>query len=150
MSQPNTGKRKVPGPNNIKKHQPKKEYSLRSKHNIKTASVSEISHSGGRVQQTKNEERLLFDQNKNGSVFANPNDSNLTANGGYDHADNQYGRYGYDHQTDNHYDGNGYNHADSQCGRYGYDHQADNQYGGNECDHIDSQYGRYGYDYQAD
>ena len=42
MSQPNTGKRKVPGPNNIKKHQPKKEYSLRLKHNIKTATVSEI------------------------------------------------------------------------------------------------------------
>ena len=85
-----------------------------------------------------NEERLLFDRNKNPSVFAKPNDPNLTSNGGYDHqADNQYG-------------GNGFDHADSQCGRYGYDHQADNQYGGNECDHIDSQYGRYGYDYQAD
>ena len=42
MSQPNIGKKKVASPNNIKKHQPKKEYSLRSKHNIKTATVSEI------------------------------------------------------------------------------------------------------------
>ena len=32
MSQPNTGKKKVPGPNIIKKHQQKKEYSLRSRH----------------------------------------------------------------------------------------------------------------------
>ena len=51
MSQPNTEKKKVPGPNNVKKHQPKKECSLRSKHNIKTATVSEISHSGERLQQ---------------------------------------------------------------------------------------------------
>ena len=175
MSQPNTGKKKIPGPNSIKKHQPKIEYNLRSKHNIKTATVSEMSHSRERVQQTKNEEILLFDQNKNPSMFANPKNSNLTANGGYDHADNQYGRYGYDneadsqydgngydhddnqygrygydHQNDNQYDGNGYDHADSQCDRCGYEHQVDNQYGGNECDHTDSQYGRYGYDHQAD
>ena len=77
----------------MKIHQPKKEYSLRSKHNIKTATVSEISHSGERVQQTINEERLPHDQNKNLSVFAKPKDPNLTANGGYDHqVDNQYGR----------------------------------------------------------
>ena len=46
-----------------------------------------------------NEERLLSDQNKNPSVFAKPNDPNLTANGGngYDHNDHQYGKYGYDH-----------------------------------------------------
>ena len=43
MSHQNTGKKKVPGPNNMKKHQPKKEYSLRSKHNIKTVTVSEKS-----------------------------------------------------------------------------------------------------------
>ena len=36
MSQLNTGKRKVPGPNNIKNHQPRKEYSLRSKYKIIT------------------------------------------------------------------------------------------------------------------
>ena len=54
-------KKKVPDPINIKKHQAKKEYRLRSKCNIKTATVSEISHSGERVQQTMNEERLLFD-----------------------------------------------------------------------------------------
>ena len=71
MSQPNAGKRKVPGPNSIKKHQPKKEYSLRSRHYTKTATVSEISHSGERVQQTMNEERLLFDQSKNPSVLPN-------------------------------------------------------------------------------
>ena len=57
-----------------------------------------------------NEERLLFDQNKNPSVFAKPNGPNLTANGGYDH------------QIDNQYGGNEYNHTDSQYGRYGYDH----------------------------
>ena len=51
MSQPNTEKKKVPGPNNVKKHEPKKECSLRSKHNIKIATVLEISHSGERVQQ---------------------------------------------------------------------------------------------------
>ena len=163
MSQPNTGKRKVRGPNNIKRHQPKKEYILRSKHNTKTATVSEISHSGERVQQAMNEERLLFDQNKNPSVFAKPNDPNLTANGaydhqadneyggnGYDHADSQSGRYGYDNQADNQYDGNGYDYADRQCGRYGYDYQADNQYDENGYDHADSQCGRYGYDHQAD
>ena len=82
MSEPNIGKKKVPGPNNVEKHQPKKEYSLRSKHNIKTATLSEISHSGKCVQNTMNEERLLSDQNKNLSVFAKPNDPNLTANGG--------------------------------------------------------------------
>ena len=81
MSQPNTGKRKVPGPNNIKKYQTKKEYSLSLKHNIKTATVSEICHSEEHVQQTNNKKRLIFDQNKNSSVFANPDDPNLTANG---------------------------------------------------------------------
>ena len=83
-----------------------------------------------------NEERLLLDQNKNSSLFAKPNEANLTANGGYDHytysqcgryeydhTGSQYGRYGYDHHSANQYDGNGYDHADSQCGRYGYDHQ---------------------------
>ena len=44
-------KEKVPEINNMKKHQPKKEYSLRSKHNIKTATVSEVSHLGERLQQ---------------------------------------------------------------------------------------------------
>ena len=110
MSQPNIGKKKVPEPNNIKKYEPNKEYSLRSRHNIKPATLSEISHSGERVQQTMNEERLLFDQNKNPSVFAKPNGPNLTANGGYDH------------QIDNQYGGNEYNHTDSQYGRYGYYH----------------------------
>ena len=69
-----------------------------------------------------NEERPLFDQNKNPSVFAKPNDPNLTANGRYNN------------QADNEYGGNGYDHADSQSGRYGYDHQADNQYDGNGYD----------------
>ena len=163
MSQRNTGKRKVRGPNNIKRHQPKKEYMLRSKHNTKTATVLEVSPSGERVQQAMNEEKLLFDQNKNPSVFAKPNDPNLTANGGYDHqADNKYGgngydhagsqsgRYGYDNQADNQYDGNGYDYADRQCGRYGYDNQADNQYDGNGYDYADRQCGRYGYDHQVD
>ena len=78
--------------------------------------MSEIRHSGERVQHRLHEERLLFDQNKNPSVFAKPNDPNLTANDGneYDHADSQYGRYGYDHQADNQYV-NGYDHADYQC-----------------------------------
>ena len=40
MSQSNTGKKKVSGTNNTKKHQPKKEYSLRSKYSIKNATVS--------------------------------------------------------------------------------------------------------------
>ena len=86
-------KEKILGFNNIKKHQPKKEYSLRSKHNIKTVTVSEISRSGEREQHTINEERLLSDQNRNPSVFVKPNDRNLTANGGngYDHNDSQYG-----------------------------------------------------------
>ena len=57
MSQPNIGKKKVPRLNNIKNNQPEKEYSIRPKHNIKTATVSEISHSGERVQHTMNEER---------------------------------------------------------------------------------------------
>ena len=53
-----------------------------------------------------NDERLLFDQNKNPSVFVKPNDANSTDNGGYDYqADNQYGI-------------NGYDHADSQYNRY--------------------------------
>ena len=34
-SRPNTGKKNVSGPNSIKKHQPKKGCSLRSKHNNK-------------------------------------------------------------------------------------------------------------------
>ena len=59
MSHQNTGKKKVPGPNHMKQHQPKKEDSLRSKYNIKAATVSEISHSGKRVHHTMNEERLL-------------------------------------------------------------------------------------------
>ena len=74
-----------------KKHQLKKEYSLKSKHNIKTAALSEISHSGEHVQQTMNEERILFDQSKNPYVFSKPNDPNLIASGGYDQADSQYG-----------------------------------------------------------
>ena len=152
MSQPNIGEKKVPGSNNIKKHKPKKEYSLRSKHNTKTATVSEISHSGEPAQHTLNEERLLSDQNKNPSVFPNPKHPNLTANGRneYYHVDSQYGRYGYDHQADNQYNGNEYYLADSQYDRYGYDHQTDNQYDGNEYDHVDSRYGRYGYGHQAD
>ena len=53
-----------------------------------------------------NDERLLFDQNKNPSVFVKPNDANSTDNGEYDYqADNQYGV-------------NGYDHADSQYNRY--------------------------------
>ena len=72
-------KEKILGSNNIKKHQPKKEYSLRSKHNIKAATLSEISHLGERVQHTINEERLLSDQNKNPSMFVKLNDRNLTA-----------------------------------------------------------------------
>ena len=67
---------------NIKKHQPKKEYSLRLKQNVKTTTVSEISHSREKVYQTMNGERLLSEQNKNPSVFPKPNDPNLTANGG--------------------------------------------------------------------
>ena len=120
MNQPNIRKKKVPGPNNIEKYQSKKEYSLRSKHNIKTATVSEISHSGGCVQNTMNEERLLSDQNKYPSVFPKPNDPNLTANGrtGYDHNDRQYDGYGYDHQADNEHDENGYDHDNSQYCRY--------------------------------
>ena len=49
MSQPNIGKKKVPGST--------------------AAAASEISHSGERAQHTLNEERLLFEQNKNPSVF---------------------------------------------------------------------------------
>ena len=90
------------------------------------------------MQQTINEERLLFEQNKNPFVFAKPNDPNLTANGGYDY------------QDDNQHGGNGYGHTDSQNGRYGYDHQAENQYGGNGYGQAGSQYGRYGYDHQPD
>ena len=106
----------------------------------------------GTKEHAMNEKRLLSDLNKNPSVFAKPNDSNLAANGGngYDHNEGQYGRYGYDHQADNLYDENGYDHADSQYGRYGYDHQADNQHNGNGHDHADSQNGRYVYDHQAD
>ena len=85
-------KEKILGSNNIKKHQPKKEYNLRSKHNIKTVTLSEISRSGESVQHTINEERLLSDQNKNPSVFVKPNDRNWTGNGGngYDHNNSQY------------------------------------------------------------
>ena len=90
------------------------------------------------MQQTINEERLLFEQNKNPFVFAKPNDPNLTANGGYDY------------QDDNQHGGNGYGHTDSQNGRYGYDHQAENQYGRNGYGQAGSQYGRYGYDHQPD
>ena len=142
MSQPNIGMKKVAGPNNIEKHQSKKEYSLRSKHNIKASTVLEISHSGECLQHTMNEERLISDQNKNPSVFPKTNDPNLTANGGngYDHNDRQYGRYGYDHQTDDQHDGDGYDHNDSQYGRYGCDHQADNQHDGNGYGHVDYQY----------
>ena len=60
-----------------------------------------------------NKEGLLFNQNKNPSVFAKPSDPDLTANSGYDH------------ETDNQYVGNGYDHADNQYDRYGYGHQAD-------------------------
>lgn len=63
------------------------------------------------------EERLLLDQNKNSSVFARPNNPDLVANGGYDQADNQCIRYGYDQ-------------ASIKYGRCGYCCQADNQYGG--------------------
>ena len=110
-----------------------------------------------------NEERLLFDQKKNPSVFVKPNDPNLTANGGYDHqvddhyggngydhTDSQYGRYEYDHQADNQCGGSGYDHADSLRGRYGYDHQVNNQYSGNGYGQAGGQYGRYGYHHQGD
>ena len=80
MSQSNIEKTKVPDPNNMTKYQPKKEYSLRSKHNTKNAAVSKISLSGERVLQTM------------------PNKPNLLANDRYDQADSQFGRYGYDHQ----------------------------------------------------
>ena len=110
-----------------------------------------------------NKEGLLFNQNKNPSVFAKPSDPNLTANSGYDHeadiqyggngydrTDSHYGRYGYDHQADNQYAGNGYDHADNQYDRYGCGHQADYQYSGNGCSHwADDQYGGCGGD-QAD
>ena len=82
------------------------------------------------MQQTINEERLLFDQNKNSAVFAKLNDPNVTSNDGYDH------------QADNQYNGNGYGQTGSQYGGYGYDHQADYQYSGNECNHRAG--GRYG------
>ena len=51
MSQPNTGKRKVPGPNNIKKAPAKERVQLKIETYTKTATLSEISHSGERVQQ---------------------------------------------------------------------------------------------------
>ena len=85
------------------KHLLKKEYSLKSKHNVRSATVSEISHSGEHVQQTMDEERLLFDQSKNPYVFPKPSDPNLIASGGYDQADSEDGRYVYDHQADNKY-----------------------------------------------
>ena len=48
----------------MKKHQPKKEYSLRSKHNIKTATVSEVSHLGEVMKKVmkkaSNEKRVLI------------------------------------------------------------------------------------------
>ena len=77
-----------------------------------------------------NEERLLFDQNKNSAVFAKLNDPNVTSNDGYDY------------QADNQYNGNRYGQTGSQYGGYGYDHQADYQYSGNECNHRAG--GRYG------
>ena len=83
MSEPNIRKMKLPDPSYIKMQQPKKEYNLRSKLNNKTLIVSEMSHSGERVQRTMNEERPLFDQNKNSSAFTIPNDPDLIANGGY-------------------------------------------------------------------
>ena len=88
-----------------------------------------------------NEERLLSDQNKNPSVFAKPNDPNLTANGGngYDHNDHQYGRYGYDHQADSQHDGNGYDHADYQYSGNKHNHRADDQYGGCRSDQADNE-----------
>ena len=55
MSHPNTGKKKVPGPNIIKKHQQKKDYSLRSRHSIKNVIVLEISHSRECAQLAVNE-----------------------------------------------------------------------------------------------
>ena len=102
--------------------------------------MSEICHSGECVQHTLHEERLLFDQNKNPSVFAKPNDPNLTANDGneYDHADSQYGRYGYDHQADNQYV-NGYDHADYQCSGNEHNHRADDQYGGCTSNQADNE-----------
>ena len=140
MSKPNVGKKKVAGPHNIKKHQPKKEYSLRSKHNIKTATVSEISHSGERAQHTLNEERLISGQSKNPSVFAKPNNPNLKANDGnkYYHANSQVVRYGYDHQADNQYV-NGYDHADYQCSGNEHNHRADDQYGGCTSNQADNE-----------
>ena len=134
ICQPNIKKTKVSGLNNMKKHQPKKKYNLRSKYNISTATVSEINHSRERVQQMMNEERLLFDQNKNASVFVKLNEPSQIANGGYDHADSQYGRYGYDYQADNQYRRDGYGQVDSEYSRYRQDHQADYQYSGNGCD----------------
>ena len=78
-----------------------------------------------------NEERLLPDQNKNPSVFTKPSDPNLSANGGngYDHADSQYGRYGYDHQADNQYV-NEYDNADYQYSGNESNHRTDDKYGG--------------------
>ena len=65
-----------------------------------------------------NEERLLFYQNKNVPVFVKLNEPSLIANGGYDHADSQYGRYGYNYQADNQYRGDGYGQVDSLYSRY--------------------------------
>ena len=95
------------------------------------------------------EERLLLDQNKNSSVFARPNNPDLVANGGYDQADNQCIRYGYDQasikygrcgyccQADNQYGGDGYNQIDYQYSRYGCDHRDDDQYGEYGCGQVD-------------
>ena len=68
MNQPNIEKTKVLDPNDIKKRQPKEDNSLRSKHNIQTATVSGISHSGEGVQQQMNEERQSLEQNQNPCV----------------------------------------------------------------------------------
>ena len=81
-----------------------------------------------------NEERPLFGQNKNPSVFAKPSSHND----------------GYDHQTDNKYGRNEYDHTDRKYGRYEYGHQTDNQYGANGYNYAHIQYGRCGYDHQAD
>ena len=82
----------------LTKYQPKKEYSLRSKHNIKNATVSKIGLSGECVLQTMNEKDYYLTLTKIVLVFAKPNEPNLLANGGYDQADSQFGRYGYDNQ----------------------------------------------------
>ena len=113
-----------------------------------------MSHSGQRVQQKMNQERLIFDENKN-PVFTKPNDPNLIVNGGYDQADSQYGRYRYDHQAMNiNMDQYGYEY---QYSGNKHDHWAGDQYGGcgsyrldnkgcgvNRCIHSNQRYNFYG------